>query len=88
MATNNGDGVPRHCNGLRHRREANANNVRCSGGERNKAAGHPSDGNGNGNGDGGRRQALGGSWRYIRWQWKWDFAVKNFWVMGEYNFSD
>ena len=28
-----------------------ANGVRCGGGERNKAAGHPSDGDGNGNGN-------------------------------------
>ena len=65
-----------------------ANNVRCGGGERNKAAGHPSDGDGNGNGNGDRRQALGGWWRHIRWQRKWDFAVENYSVMGEYNFSD
>ena len=62
------------------------------GGERNKAAGHPrdgnGDGNGNGNGDGDRRQALGGWWRHIRWQRKWDFAVENYLVMGEYNFSE
>ena len=43
-----------------------ANSVRCGGGERNKAAGHPSDGDGNGNGDGDRRQALGGWWHCIR----------------------
>jgi hypothetical protein len=65
-----------------------ADYVRCGGGERNKAAGHPSDGNGNGNGDGDRRQALGGWWRRIRWQRKWDFAVENYSVMAEYNFSD
>jgi len=65
-----------------------ANDNRCGGGERNKAAGHPSDGNGNGNGDGNRWQALGGWWHRIRWQWKWDFAVENYSVMGEYNFSD
>ena len=60
-----------------------ANDVRCGGGERNKAAGHPS----NGNGDGDRWQALGGWWCCIRWQRKWDFAVENYLVMGEYNFS-
>ena len=65
-----------------------ANEDRCGGGERIKAAGHPSDGNGNGNGDGDRRQALGCWWRRIRWQRKWDFAVKNYSVMGEYNFSE
>jgi len=71
-----------------------ANDVRCGGGERNKAAGHPSnsDGNyngkGNGNGNGDRWQALGGWWRRIRWQRKWDFAVENYSVMGEYNFSN
>jgi len=31
-----------------------ANNVRCGGGERNKAASHPSTGDGNSNGDGNR----------------------------------
>ncbi len=31
-----------------------ANNVRCGGGERNKAAGHPRTSDGNGNGDGNR----------------------------------
>jgi hypothetical protein len=62
-----------------------ANDVRCSGGERNKAAGHPSDGDGNG--DGYRWQALGSWWRRIRWRLKWDFAVENYSVMGEYNFS-
>ena len=61
-----------------------ANNVRCGGGERNKAAGHPSDGDG----DGDRRQALGGWWRRIRWQRIWDFAVENYLVMGEYKFSN
>jgi len=62
---------------------------------------NPSDGdsdgngnsNGNGNGNGDRRQSLGGwwhriRWRRIRWQRKWDFAVENYSVMGEYNFSD
>ncbi len=63
-----------------------ANNVRCGGGERNKAAGHPGDGNG----DGDRRQALGGWWRCIRWRRKWDFAVDldTYSAMGECNFSD
>ena len=65
-----------------------ANGVSCGGGERNKAAGHPSGGDGDGIGDGNRRQALGGWWRHIRWQRKWDFAVENYLVMGEYNFSD
>ena len=65
-----------------------ANDVRCGGGERNKAAGHPSDGNGDGNGNSDRRQALGGWWRRIRWQRKWDFAVENYSVMGDYNFRD
>ena len=64
------------------------NDVRCSGGERNKAAGHPSNGDGNINGDGDRRQALGGWWRRIRWQRIWDFAVENYLVMGEYKFSN
>jgi hypothetical protein len=59
------------------------NDVRCSGGERNKAAGHPLI-----NGDGDRRQALGGWWRRIRWQRIWDFAVENYLVMGEYKFSN
>ena len=77
---------------------AKANDVRCGGGERNKAAVHPSngdgncdgngDGNGNGNSDGDRRQALGGWWCCIGWQWKWEFAVENYSVLGEYNFSD
>jgi hypothetical protein len=65
-----------------------ANDDICGGGERNKAAGHTSDVDGNGNGDGNRRKALGGWWRRIRWQRKWDFAVKNYSVMGEYNFSE
>jgi hypothetical protein len=26
---------------------------------------------------------LGGWWRHIRWQRKWDFAVENYLVMGE-----
>ena len=43
-----------------------ANNVRCGGGERNKAAGHPSTGNGNCNGNINRWQELGGWWRCIR----------------------
>ncbi len=45
-----------------------ANNVRCGGGERSKAAGHLSNGDGNGSGDGNgdRRQALGGWWHHIR----------------------
>jgi len=35
------------------------------------------------------RQALGGWWRRIRWQRKWDYAVDNYYlVMGQYNFSD
>ena len=55
-----------------------ANDVRCGGGERNKAAGHPSNGDGDGDGDGNRRQALGGWWHCIRWQRKWDFAVENY----------
>ena len=67
-----------------------ANNVRCGGGERNKAAGHPSEGEGDGNGNGNnnRRQALGCWWHCIRWQRKLDFAVENNSVMGECNFSD
>ena len=65
-----------------------ANDDRCVGGERIKAAGHPSDGDGDGESDGDRRQALGGWWRGIRWQRKWDFAVENYSVMGEYTLSD
>ena len=72
------------------RTKANDVRFRCGGGERNKdkAAGHPSDGNGNGNGDGDRRQALGCWWRRIRWQRKWDFAVENYSLLGDYNFSN
>jgi len=73
----------KRCNNQLRRK---ANGVRCGGGERNKAVGHPSpsdvDGNGNGNG------ALGGWWRRIRWQRKLDFAVENYLVIGENNFSD
>ncbi len=57
-----------------------ASDVRCSGGERNKAASHPSNGDGegdsDGDGEGDRRQALGGWWRRIRWRRKWDFVVE------------
>ena len=61
-----------------------ANDVRCGGGERNKAACHPSNGDGDGNGNSDRRQALGGWWRRIRWQ-EMGFCCS---VMGDYNFRD
>ena len=63
-----------------------ANDIRRGEGERNKAPRHPSDGNGNNNSDGNRRQVLGGCWH--RWQRKWNFAVENYLVMGEYNVSN
>ena len=59
-----------------HLRTKANDDVRCGGGERNKAAGHPSDDGGDGNGDGDRRQALGGWWHRIRWHRKWDFAFE------------
>jgi hypothetical protein len=44
--------------------------------------------NGDGNGDSDRWQALGSWWCCIRWRWKWDFAVENYSVMGEYIFCN
>ena len=71
----------KRCNNQLTMDEGQRNDVRCGGGERNNAAGHPSDG------DGDRRQALGGWWRRIRWRRKWDFAVDFDTRQGEYNFS-
>ena len=59
----------KRCNNQLTMDEGQCNDVRCSGGERNQTAGHPSDG------DGDRRQVLGGWWHHIRWRRKWDFAV-------------
>ena len=72
----------KRCNDQLTMDKGKCNDVRCGRGERNKAARHPIDSNGD------RWQALGGWWRRIRWQRKWDFAVENYSVMGEYNFTD
>ncbi len=68
-----------------------ANEDRCGRGERIKAAGHPSNGSGNGNGNSngngnGKHWVAGGvtsggSGNGI-------FAVENYSVLGEYNFTD